>query len=219
VGEDQFEGLVRCGVGTRRVGQDGDGEEVGGGGGRAVEAAGCALGGTRLVEASAEGVKGDPTEPAELDVGQSALAEVVEEGIPAEVGRACLRHGELSLRGPLPPPGKSSPGVRSLSRCTWPNGYGAEVIGISSDSPESHRSFANRFNLPFLLVSDMDGKVRERYGVPRTLGLFPGRVTYLIDREGVVRHIFSSQFQPTKHVTEALSVLRTLRSEPDTQRS
>jgi peroxiredoxin Q/BCP len=96
---------------------------------------------------------------------------------------------------------------------------GAEVIGISSDSPESHRSFANRFNLPFLLVSDMDGKVRERYGVPKTLGLFPGRVTYLIDREGVVRHIFSSQLQPTKHVTEALTVLRTLHGDPGTHQT
>ena len=96
---------------------------------------------------------------------------------------------------------------------------GAEVIGISSDSPESHRSFANRFNLPFLLVSDMDGKVRERYGVPRTFGLFPGRVTYVIDREGVIRHIFSSQFQPTKHVTEALTVLRTLYGDPGTHQT
>jgi peroxiredoxin Q/BCP len=91
---------------------------------------------------------------------------------------------------------------------------GAEVIGISSDSPESHRSFANRFHLPFLLVSDMDGKVRGRYGVPKTFGLFPGRVTYVIDREGVVRHIFSSQFQAARHVSEALRVLQMLRGEP-----
>jgi peroxiredoxin Q/BCP len=54
---------------------------------------------------------------------------------------------------------------------------GAEVIGISSDPAGSHRRFAERFRLPFLLVSDIDGSVRSRYGVPRTLGLFPGRVT------------------------------------------
>ena len=95
---------------------------------------------------------------------------------------------------------------------------GAEVIGISSDSPESHRRFADRLRLPFLLLSDGDGSVRERYGVPRTLGVLPGRVTYLIDREGVIRHIFSSQFQPASHVSEALRVLRTLRGDPDTQR-
>ena len=93
---------------------------------------------------------------------------------------------------------------------------GAEVIGISSDSPESHRRFADRFRLPFLLLSDMHGDVRERYGVPKTFGLIPGRVTYLIDREGVVRHVFSSQFEPARHVTEALTVLRTLRNDPGT---
>jgi peroxiredoxin Q/BCP len=96
---------------------------------------------------------------------------------------------------------------------------GAEVIGISSDSPESHGRFADRLRLPYRLLSDSDGSVRERYGVPRTLGVLPGRVTYLIDREGVIRHIFSSQFQPARHVSEALRVLRTLRGEPDTQRS
>jgi peroxiredoxin Q/BCP len=91
---------------------------------------------------------------------------------------------------------------------------GAEVIGISSDSPESHRRFADRYRLPFLLLSDRDGAVRERFGVPRTFGLIPGRVTYLIDRDGIIRHIFSSQFQPAKHVREALSVLKTLKNQP-----
>ncbi len=96
---------------------------------------------------------------------------------------------------------------------------GAEVIGISSDTPESHRRFADRFHLPFLLVSDIDGKVREQYGVPRSFGLIPGRVTYVIDREGVVRHIFSSQFQPARHVAEALSVLKTLRGDAGAQQA
>jgi thioredoxin-dependent peroxiredoxin len=94
---------------------------------------------------------------------------------------------------------------------------GAEVIGISSDSADSHRRFADRFQLPFRLLSDSDGLVWARYGVPRTLGLIPGRVTYLIDREGVIRHIFSSQFQPARHVSEALRVLQTIRGDPGTQ--
>ncbi len=84
---------------------------------------------------------------------------------------------------------------------------GAQVIGISSDSEESHRGFATRFRLPFLLLSDRNGEVRARYGVPRTLGLLPGRVTYLIDRSGVVRHMFSSQLQTGRHVTEMLDKL------------
>lgn len=88
---------------------------------------------------------------------------------------------------------------------------GAEVIGISSDSETSHQRFAGRFNLPFLLLSDSKGEVRARYGVARTLGILPGRVTYLIDRDGIVRHIFSSQLQPAKHVTEMLAKLSELR--------
>jgi thioredoxin-dependent peroxiredoxin len=88
---------------------------------------------------------------------------------------------------------------------------GAEVIGISADSADSHRRFSERFRLPYVLLADVDGSVRARYGVPRTLGLFPGRVTYLIDRDGIVRHIFSSQFQPWRHVPEALKILEGLR--------
>ena len=105
----------------------------------------------------------------------------------------------------------------TVEACTFRDSHeafreaGAEVIGISSDSADSHRRFAERYRLPFLLLSDADGSVRARYGVPRTLGLFPGRVTYLIDRDGIVRHIFSSQFQPWRHVPEALKILDGLR--------
>jgi peroxiredoxin Q/BCP len=86
----------------------------------------------------------------------------------------------------------------------------AEVIGISSDSVESHRSFAAKHNLPYTLLSDEERKVRNFYGVPNTLGLFPGRVTYVIDREGIVRHVFSSQLGAEKHVEEALVALRSI---------
>src|SRR5918994_7021461 len=86
----------------------------------------------------------------------------------------------------------------------------AEIIGISSDSVESHRSFAEKHDLPFTLLSDKGGKVRKLYGVPNAFGLFPGGVTYVIDEEGVVRHIFSSQLGVEKHVEEALQALQTL---------
>jgi peroxiredoxin Q/BCP len=88
---------------------------------------------------------------------------------------------------------------------------GAEVIGVSADSADSHRRFAGRLQLPYTLLSDRGGAVRALYGVPRTAGLFPGRTTFVIDRAGIVRHVFSSQFQPAKHATEALAVLRSLR--------
>jgi peroxiredoxin Q/BCP len=85
---------------------------------------------------------------------------------------------------------------------------GAEVVGISSDSAADHKAFADKHRLPFTLVADEGGKVRKQWGVPSTFGLIPGRVTYVIDRKGVVRHIFNSQLNFAKHVHEALEVLK-----------
>jgi thioredoxin-dependent peroxiredoxin len=85
---------------------------------------------------------------------------------------------------------------------------GAEVIGVSSDSEESHRDFAAKNHLPFLLLSDTNGTLRKLYGVPTTLGILPGRVTYVIDNDGIVRHIFSDMFNATKHINEALKVVQ-----------
>ena len=81
---------------------------------------------------------------------------------------------------------------------------GAEVVGISSDSVESHQRFAASRGLPFPIVSDRDGSVRSRYGANSAV-LFgtTGRVTYLIDEEGVVRDLFSSVFRPLEHVRRA----------------
>ncbi len=90
---------------------------------------------------------------------------------------------------------------------------GADVIGISSDSVGSHQAFAAKCELPFTILSDEGGKVRKLYGVPSSMGLFPGRVTYVIDTKGVVRHVFNSQFNPSKHVDEALRVLKEIRVE------
>ncbi len=87
---------------------------------------------------------------------------------------------------------------------------GAEVVGVSSDSVESHQGFAARYRLPFILLSDSGGSVRTLYGVERTMGILAGRVTYVIDRDGVVRHIFSSQLNATKHVREAIATLQSL---------
>jgi thioredoxin-dependent peroxiredoxin len=91
----------------------------------------------------------------------------------------------------------------------------AQVIGISSDSVDSHRRFAMKYDLPFILLSDEGGKVRRLYGVPNTFGLFPGRVTYVIDEEGVVRHVFSSQLGVEQHVEEALKALQSISSGTD----
>lgn len=87
---------------------------------------------------------------------------------------------------------------------------GAAVIGISGDTHESHRNFAQSNRLPYLLVSDTSGTLRKTFGVPKTFGLIPGRVTYVIDREGIVRHMFRSQLQGEKHVEEALRTIQEL---------
>ena len=92
-------------------------------------------------------------------------------------------------------------------------GLGAEVLGVSSDTLESHKSFATHYGLPFLLLSDEKGEVRKLYGVPSSMGILPGRVTYIIDKKGVVRHIFNSQLQPEKHIEEALKILKELEKE------
>ena len=112
-------------------------------------------------------------------------------------------------------PKDDTPGCTKES-CAFRDSYqdfqdaGAEVIGVSSDSAESHGKFAAKHRLPFTLLADQGGQVRKRYGVPATLGLLPGRVTFVIDRGGVVRHVFNSQFQATQHVSEALEALRRL---------
>jgi peroxiredoxin Q/BCP len=90
---------------------------------------------------------------------------------------------------------------------------GAEVIGVSAQSVESHKSFATHHGLPFILLSDEKNEVRQLYGATSTMGIIPGRVTYIIDKKGIVRHVFSSQFQPEKHIEEALKMLKELEKE------
>jgi thioredoxin-dependent peroxiredoxin len=84
---------------------------------------------------------------------------------------------------------------------------GGEVLGVSSDSVESHGRFAAKCDAGFTMLADAGGKVREMYGAKGSLGLIPGRVTFVIDKEGIVRKVFSSQLDPRRHVTEAEEAL------------
>jgi peroxiredoxin Q/BCP len=85
---------------------------------------------------------------------------------------------------------------------------GAEVIGISSDSEASHQKFTQKHRLPFPLLADEGGQVRKLYEVPRAmLGILPGRVTFVIDKEGVIQYIFNSMQRATDHVAKAKEVL------------
>ncbi|NCR59329.1 MAG: peroxiredoxin [Microcystis aeruginosa LL13-06] len=110
-------------------------------------------------------------------------------------------------------PKDDTPGCTAES-CAFRDSYevftdaGAEVIGISADSPQSHQQFAQKYNLPFTLLSDSDNRVRKLFGVPSTLFVLPGRVTYIIDQEGIVRHIFDSMLDFKAHVTESLNTIK-----------
>ncbi len=112
-------------------------------------------------------------------------------------------------------PKDGTPGC-TKEACSFRDAYedfseaGAAVIGVSGDSADSHQSFAANNRLPFTLLADSDGSLRKAFGVPKTLGLLPGRVTYVIDKQGVVRYVFNSQTQAERHVTEALKVVREL---------
>ena len=115
-------------------------------------------------------------------------------------------------------PKDGTPGC-TAEACAFRDAYddfqkaGATVVGISSQGTASKKAFATRHSLPFTLVSDDGGKVRQLFGVkPSFLGLLDGRETFVIDSQGVVRHIFNSQINATKHVPEALGVLSRLKA-------
>ncbi|MEG4320853.1 MULTISPECIES: peroxiredoxin [unclassified Microcoleus] len=114
-------------------------------------------------------------------------------------------------------PKDDTPGCTTQA-CAFRDSYevfkdaGAEVIGISDDSQQSHDKFASKYQLPFTLLSDTGNKVRQLYGVPATLWIMPGRVTYVIDKQGVVKHIFDSMLDFKAHVAEALKTLEAIKS-------
>jgi peroxiredoxin Q/BCP len=129
-----------------------------------------------------------------------------------------LRLGDVLARGPLVLffyPKDDSPGC-TAEVCSFRDAYatfaerGAQVVGVSSDAVASHAAFATRHRLPFPLASDPGGAARRAYGVPKVLGVLPGRVTFVIDRDGIVRSAFNSMFAPQKHVAAALDMIQTL---------
>jgi peroxiredoxin Q/BCP len=83
---------------------------------------------------------------------------------------------------------------------------GADVVGVSADDAASHDGFKRHHNLPFTLLSDPGGAGARAFGVKKTLGLIAGRVTFVIDRGGIIRLRWDSQLKATKHIGEALAV-------------
>jgi thioredoxin-dependent peroxiredoxin len=131
---------------------------------------------------------------------------------------ASVESAALLGKGPLVVyfyPKDNTPGC-TMEACAFRDQYdvfanaGAEVVGISSDRASSHQKFADRYRLPFVLLSDPKHAVRKAFGVGKTLGVLPGRVTFVVDASGIIRHTFSSQLQPLNHVSEALAIVREL---------
>jgi peroxiredoxin Q/BCP len=87
---------------------------------------------------------------------------------------------------------------------------GAQVWGVSGDDAASHQRFAARHKLPYPLLVDQGNQLRRAFGVPNTLGFLPGRVTYVIDGDGVIRHVFNNLLDGPAHRREALDAMRKL---------
>ncbi len=111
---------------------------------------------------------------------------------------------------------KNGTAVCTKEACLFRDAYdefaenGATVLGISSDDAQSHQKFAKDNSLQFILLSDPDSTVRKQYQIKSTLGIIPGRETFVIDKQGVIRHSFQSQLNAQKHVTEALEWVKKL---------
>jgi peroxiredoxin Q/BCP len=112
-------------------------------------------------------------------------------------------------------PKDDTPGC-TMEACAFRDSYsdlqtlGAEVWGVSGDDADSHQRFASRHQLPYPLLVDRGNGLRKAFGVPSVLGLLPGRVTYVIDGGGVIRHVFNNLLDGPAHRREAIAALQTL---------
>jgi peroxiredoxin Q/BCP len=114
-------------------------------------------------------------------------------------------------------PKDDTPGC-TMEACAFRDSYsdlqamGAEVWGVSGDDAASHQRFASRHNLPYPLLVDKGNQLRKAFGVPSVLGLLPGRVTYVIDGQGVIRHVFNNLLDGPAHRREAIEALQRLQA-------
>lgn len=93
-------------------------------------------------------------------------------------------------------------------------GLDAEVVGVSYDSVDSHAKFAEKYSLPYPLVSDVGGLIAKKYGVTRLGGWLPNkRITFVIDKEGIVRHVIHAELQIDLHIDDALAHLKKMQGE------
>tara|TARA_Y100001968_G_C19401294_1_gene741159 strand:- start:931 stop:1392 length:462 start_codon:yes stop_codon:yes gene_type:complete len=91
--------------------------------------------------------------------------------------------------------------------------FGAEVWGVSSDNKESHLKFIKKNKLPFPLLIDSSNELRNKFGVPKALGILPGRVTYVIDKKNIIRYVFNNLLNSPAHINEALRILEEIKAD------
>jgi len=133
------------------------------------------------------------------------------------------KDGSVPLRGKLGKPlvvyfyPKDETYGCTIEACGFRDSYedftaaGADVIGVSRDDAASHDAFIGKHKLPFTLLSDPGGKVAAAWGLKSTLGM-PPRVTFVFDKDGVVRYRFDSLIRFGKHVDAALEVVKKLKA-------
>jgi peroxiredoxin Q/BCP len=87
---------------------------------------------------------------------------------------------------------------------------GAVVIGVSLDSVESHLKFSEKYNLPFEILSDSNKEVAKAYGVLGVGGILAKRVTFIINKDGRITHIFP-KIDVKRHSEEVLKALEEIK--------
>ena len=110
-------------------------------------------------------------------------------------------------------PKDDSPGC-TVQSCRFRDDYseyekmGVQLIGVSSDSLDSHQRFAEKNRLPFALLADAKGHLRTELKIPKSMGFLPGRATFIVDGEGIIRLVYNSQLRFKQHSKVALDFLR-----------
>lgn len=151
-----------------------------------------------------------------MEIGNRVPNAMVRTETGAEHNLDALRNNQVTVLFFYP---KDESPICTIEACSFRDAYQdfataqAVVIGVSSDSADSHQSFRTNHDLPYTLIADEGGALRKAFGVPKRLGFLEGRVTYVIDRDGIIRHIFNAPFSAAPHVAEALTVVRQLQED------
>lgn len=147
----------------------------------------------------------------------------LKEGMPAPAFQAQDQHGRTVSLGDFKGrsavvlyfyPKDDTPGCTAQA-CSLRDGHGAllaagaVVLGVSADDVTSHKAFAEKFNLPFSLLADPKKAIIESYGVGMPVVGLAKRVTFVIDRAGIIRKILTS-IDTKNHDDQVLEVLKTL---------